>query len=80
MQSIVADEALWASTILPKGLLVRWFLADGTIATAGQVIAEIRVEDALHEVSAPSSGRLKIFAATNDVIEPGSVLATLSPK
>ena len=45
--------------------------------SAGERIAEVRIEDALHEIVAPASGRATIVAEVNAVIEPGSVLATL---
>jgi pyruvate/2-oxoglutarate dehydrogenase complex dihydrolipoamide acyltransferase (E2) component len=77
MQEIRVDESLWASSILPEGTIVRWLVADGALVTAGKPIVEIRVEDALHEISAPASGRLTIAAAANNVVEPSSLLATL---
>jgi pyruvate/2-oxoglutarate dehydrogenase complex dihydrolipoamide acyltransferase (E2) component len=78
MAEIKIDEALWASSILPEGTVVRWFVADGAQVTAGKPIAEVRIEDALHEITAPANGRVTIVAQVNNVIEPGSLLATLS--
>jgi pyruvate/2-oxoglutarate dehydrogenase complex dihydrolipoamide acyltransferase (E2) component len=78
LRDIRVDEALWASSILPEGTVVRWLVADGAMVTAGKPIVEIRIEDALHEIIAPASGRLKIVAAANSVVDPGSLLATLS--
>lgn len=77
MQEVRVDEALWASSMLPEGTLVRWLVADGATVTAGKAIAEIRIEDALHEILAPAAGRLTIVAASNNVVEPGTLLATL---
>ena len=77
MQDIKVDEALWASSMLPEGVVARWFIASGATIGAGERIAEVRIEDALHEIVAPASGRATIVAATNSVIEPGSILATL---
>ena len=77
MQYIKVDEALWASSMLPEGLVERWFIANGDIIKAGERIAEVRVEDALHEVVAPADGRATIVATANAVVEPGSILATL---
>ena len=31
MRDINIDEALWASNMLPEGIVERWFIADGTI-------------------------------------------------
>ena len=72
------DEAISASTILSEGVVQRWFIADGALAETGAKIAEVRVEDALHEITSPASGRLTIIAAVNDVVEPGFLLATLA--
>ncbi|WP_245490392.1 lipoyl domain-containing protein [Mesorhizobium sp. M7A.F.Ca.US.011.01.1.1] len=77
MQYIKVDEALWASSLLPEGILARWFIASGDTIKAGERIAEVRVEDALHEIVAPADGRATIVATANAVIEPGSILATL---
>ena len=78
MQDINVDEALWASSMLPEGVVERWIIADGAIVAAGDPMAEIRIEDALHEITVPASGRLTIIAAVNTVVEPGSLLARLA--
>jgi pyruvate/2-oxoglutarate dehydrogenase complex dihydrolipoamide acyltransferase (E2) component len=78
MLEIRVDEALWASSMLPEGTVVRWLVADGAMVMAGKPIVEVRIEDALHEITAPANGRLTIAAAANNVVEPGSLLATLS--
>ena len=77
MQDIRVDQELWASSMLPEGIVERWFIASGAIIKAGERIAEVRIEDALHEIVAPANGRATIVATVNAVIEPGSVLATL---
>jgi pyruvate/2-oxoglutarate dehydrogenase complex dihydrolipoamide acyltransferase (E2) component len=63
---------------MPEGIVQRWFIADGAIAETGKKIAEIRVEGALHEITSPARGRVTIVAAVNNVVEPGSLLATLA--
>lgn len=78
MQDINVDEALWASSMLPEGIVERWLISDGAVVAAGERIAEIRIEDALHEIIAPAGGRLTIVAAANTVVEPGSLLARLA--
>lgn len=77
MSEIKVDEALWASSILPEGTVVRWLVPNGAMVTAGHAIAEVRIEDALHEITAPASGRVTIVAGENSVVDPGSLLATL---
>ena len=74
---IRVDQAFWASSILPEGIVQRWFIADGSIAETGDKMAEIRIEGALHEITAPVRGRLTIVAV-NNVVEPGSLLGTLA--
>jgi pyruvate/2-oxoglutarate dehydrogenase complex dihydrolipoamide acyltransferase (E2) component len=78
MQDVKVDEALWASSMLPEGIVERWFIADGAIVAAGDLMAEVRIEDALHEIMAPASGHLTIIAAANTVVETGSLLAGLA--
>jgi pyruvate/2-oxoglutarate dehydrogenase complex dihydrolipoamide acyltransferase (E2) component len=78
MQDIKVDEALWASSMLPEGIVERWFIVDGAIVAAGDLMAEVRIEDTLHEITAPASGRLPIIAAANTIVEPGSLLARLA--
>lgn len=77
MRDIKVDETLWASSMLPEGVVERWFIANGATIGTGERIAEVRIEDALHEIIAPASGRATIVAAMKSVIEPGSILATL---
>jgi len=60
MANIRVDEALWGSSMLPEGLVERWFVPDGVMVALGDRIVEIRVEGALHEITAPTSGRLTI--------------------
>lgn len=72
-----AHEDLWASRMLPEGVIERWFARDGDDVEAGQKLVELRIEDALHELVAPSSGRLSIRALVNDVIEPGALLCSI---
>ncbi len=78
MSEIKIDEALWASSIFPEGMVVRWLVPDGSRVVAGHAIAEVRIEDALHEITAPTDGLVTIVARENSVVDPGSLLATLS--
>jgi len=75
---INADEALWRNSMLPQGALERWLVADGDTARAGHAIAQVRIEGALHDVVAPSAGRLAMSAAALAVIDPGLLLATFA--
>jgi pyruvate/2-oxoglutarate dehydrogenase complex dihydrolipoamide acyltransferase (E2) component len=73
----LADN-LWASNMLPEGFLLRWLASDGSVVRNGEAIAEVKIEDAIHEVIAPIAGRLRITLAANSVVEPGSILGTLA--
>jgi hypothetical protein len=78
VMDINIDEMLWASGIMPEGMVERWFVSDGTIVAFGDRLAAVRIEDALHEIIAPANGRLSIVVATNGMVEPGSLLARLA--
>jgi biotin carboxyl carrier protein len=75
MHDIRVAEALWASSMLPEGILEKWLVADGSVVAAGDPLAAIRIEEGLHEILSPAGGRLTTVAAQNDVIEPGCLLA-----
>ncbi len=75
---IKVDEALWASSMFPEGIVERWLVSDGAFAVEGAPMAELRIEGALHEIIAPAKGRLTIVAAANAVVEPGSLIAQLA--
>jgi len=77
--AIKADASLWQNSMLPEGVVVRWFVVDGDLADAGHRMAEVRIEGALHDIIAPADGRVKIELGVSSVIEPGSLLATIAP-
>jgi pyruvate/2-oxoglutarate dehydrogenase complex dihydrolipoamide acyltransferase (E2) component len=74
---IKIDDRLWASSMLPEGVVERWRVEDGALVAIGAVLAEVRIEDAVHEIIAPAGGQLTILATVNSVIEPGSLLGRL---
>ena len=75
---IKVDEMLWASGMMPEGMVEQWFASDGAVVTLGDRLAEVRIEGQLHEIMAPAKGRLSIIVATNGMVEPGSLLAMLA--
>ena len=77
VHDIRLDEDLWATRMLPEGLLERWLVADGALVEAGITVAELLIEGALVGVAAPVSGRLEMLAAVNAVVEPGSIIGRL---
>ena len=78
MQPILVPDDLWAGAMLPEGVLERWRSAAGDPVAAGQVIAELRIEDALHELLSPAAGRLVWLADEGDVIDPGSLIGRVN--
>jgi hypothetical protein len=77
MTDIHISSALWASTMMPEGIFERWRAVEGALLAKGDVVAEVRIEGALHELVAPAGGRLIHLAAVNEVIEPGSVIGRI---
>lgn len=74
---IAVTPDFWATNVLPEGLIERWLIPDGALAEAGDPVANIRVEDALHELMAPAGGRLCIELKANSVIEPGTTVGCI---
>ena len=68
---IAVTPDLWATSVLPEGLIEQWLFSDGSFVEAGDPVAVVRIEDALHELVAPARGRLSIGLRANSVIEPG---------
>ena len=77
MTMIHLDEGLWRNSMLPEGILERWLVDDGTTVTAGERIAEVRIESSLHEIMSPGGGVLTILAEQNTVVEPGTAVGRL---
>jgi len=78
MTDISVSSDFWASSMLPDGILERWRAADGAAIAQGEVVAEVRIEDSLHELTAPAGGRLTRLAKVNDLIEPGSLIGRIA--
>jgi biotin carboxyl carrier protein len=76
---IKVSEGLWASSIIPLGVLNRWVVDDGALVQSGQRIAEIKIEGAFHEITAPIDGRLARFVRVDEIVQPGSILGQLTP-
>jgi len=68
---------LWATCLLPQGILEGWLRPNGSLVEAGDPVAIVHIEDALHEVMAPTKGYLSISVEVNSVIEPGTVMGSV---
>lgn len=77
-EDISVSPGLWGASILPEGILEKWISTDGSQIEAGNPVATVRVESALHDIMAPVTGRLHIACKPNTVIEPGTVIGQIS--
>ena len=52
MLDLKVPDDLWATATLPEGVLERWLVSNGATVRAGEPVAIIRIEEALHEIMA----------------------------
>jgi pyruvate/2-oxoglutarate dehydrogenase complex dihydrolipoamide acyltransferase (E2) component len=78
MSDVRVSEDLWSTALLPEGILERWLVEDGARVQVGEAVAAVRIGEALHDIVSPADGRLAIMAPTNEVIDPGSIIAKVS--
>jgi pyruvate/2-oxoglutarate dehydrogenase complex dihydrolipoamide acyltransferase (E2) component len=74
MADIKVASALWASSLLPEGIIEKWLRSDGAFVEAGEPVATVRIEDALHELTASAEGWLNAEVQAGSVIDPGTVI------
>jgi pyruvate/2-oxoglutarate dehydrogenase complex dihydrolipoamide acyltransferase (E2) component len=79
MANILLAPALWASYNLPAGFITHWLVPDGAHVRTGDPLAEIQLDDGLHEIKASIDGKLVIEAQIYSFIESGSVLGRVGP-
>lgn len=72
------DAQLWATSMAPEGVLERWRVSEGSDVRGGEAIAEVRIEDCLHEIIAPGPGRISQLASEGALIEPGTMIASIA--
>ena len=60
-----------------EGVVATWFVTDGQVVTAGQLLAEIQVDKASQEVPAPVDGVVNILAREGEVVPQGSAIARI---
>ena len=68
---------LWATSLLPEGVIERWLASERAFVKRGEPLAMVRIEGALHELTAPADGWLAIERRANAVVEPGAVIARI---
>ncbi|NLI18121.1 MAG: biotin/lipoyl-binding protein [Actinomycetales bacterium] len=60
-----------------EGVVSTWFVDDGQSVTAGQLLAEVMVEKASVEVSAPAAGVVRLLVAEETAVIQGAVIARI---
>jgi pyruvate/2-oxoglutarate dehydrogenase complex dihydrolipoamide acyltransferase (E2) component len=77
MTDIVVPSDLWDTD--DEGVLFLWVYPDGSQVEQGKLIAELTVEKAQLELTAPASGRLRILVQPETIIKKGQVLGKIEP-
>ena len=77
MPDIRISEDLWATRLMPEGLLIAWRAVDGAQVAAGEAVAEIELEGRRHEIASPAKGRLAQGIQPGSIIEPGSIIGRI---
>ena len=54
-----------------EGIVGTWFVHDGQVVTAGQIIAEVQVEKVSQDVVAPTAGVIRLLAQRGGAGAPG---------
>lgn len=75
---VIVPADLWATSVMPEGIVENWLFADGSFVEAGDPVAVVRIEDSLHDIMAPSKGRLEVGCKANALIEPGMTIGHIS--
>ena len=69
---------LWATSIMPEGILEIWLVPDGSEVTTGHPLARVSIEGRQHTLVAQADGRLQMTMRVNSVVEPGSVIGRIT--
>jgi hypothetical protein len=77
MTDIIVSADLWSTGMLPEGIVEKWFVADGAVVKEGDRVAQVKIEDARHELITPAARRLVILP--NSIVEPDSVVGQVFP-
>jgi pyruvate/2-oxoglutarate dehydrogenase complex dihydrolipoamide acyltransferase (E2) component len=77
MTDITVPEDLWDTD--DEGVIFSWVYADGALVEQGRLVAELTVEKAQLELTAPASGRLRILAQAETVVRKGAVIGRIEP-
>jgi pyruvate/2-oxoglutarate dehydrogenase complex dihydrolipoamide acyltransferase (E2) component len=60
-----------------EGVLATWFVSDGSVVAADQLIAEVQVDKVSAEVSAPGAGTVHLLVKEEEAVRQGAVIARI---
>lgn len=61
-----------------EGIVASWFVDEGAVVSAGQLVGEVMVEKVSSEVHAPDAGTIHLAVAEEEVVRQGTVIATVT--
>ena len=79
MTEIRVENALWAGAMAPEGVLAAWTVPDGAPVSKGSAIAEVLIEGARHDITAPESGCLVQDVQAPYVCQPDEIIGRIQP-
>jgi pyruvate/2-oxoglutarate dehydrogenase complex dihydrolipoamide acyltransferase (E2) component len=75
MTDVTVPADLWDTD--DQGVIVTWLYNTGAHVEDGQLIAEVAVEKAQLELTAPATGVLTVLAPADTIISKGQVIARI---
>lgn len=60
-----------------EGVLVTWFVSDGSAVAADQLIAEVQVDKVSAEVNAPAAGTVHLLVKEEEAVRQGAPIARI---
>ncbi len=60
-----------------EGVLATWYVGDGEIVAAGQLLAEVQVDKVDAEVTAPAGGTIHLLVGEDDAVRQGAPIARI---
>ena len=62
-----------------EGIVGTWFVRDGQVVDAGQLLAEVQVEKVSQDVQAPIAGTVRLLVGEEEPVRQGGLIATVEP-
>lgn len=62
-----------------EGVVATWYVTDGQVVAAGQIVAEVMVEKVANDVEAPVAGTIRLHVAEEQPVRQGDLIATIEP-